>query len=219
MASAQAMEEELQQSVMLSDEDAAYETADTVGEGSTIKAADLAQYKTPQSDRVSKGRSLHKTSYDSDASSHHNDSSNDLRAHQLLEKLRVATTGARVVDVREEDAEGDDDDDDDEGVGAVKFRPGDSSEDANSDSEVSDLPSAADNEFDEEDEDVAWKEANDQDEEEKSEIGQANLCVFCNQDEEHDPSEDYETYMVCRKCDDNGKKNVPDARRTIQTRY
>lgn len=27
---------------------------------------------------------------------------------------------------------------------------------------------------------------------------------FCNEDEEHDPSEEYEEYLTCAVCGDNG---------------
>lgn len=29
-------------------------------------------------------------------------------------------------------------------------------------------------------------------------------CRFCNEDEEHDPSEEYEEYLACSVCGDNG---------------
>lgn len=43
-------------------------------------------------------------------------------------------------------------------------------------------------------EDVAEVEAHD-----------PNLCVFCGQSEEHDPSEDFEEYLACAVCGDNGR--------------
>jgi histone acetyltransferase SAS3 len=30
-----------------------------------------------------------------------------------------------------------------------------------------------------------------------------NLCRFCQQDEEHDPSADFEEYLACAVCGDN----------------
>jgi hypothetical protein len=31
------------------------------------------------------------------------------------------------------------------------------------------------------------------------------VCRFCGQDEEHDPGEEFEEYLACSVCGDNGK--------------
>jgi len=46
-------------------------------------------------------------------------------------------------------------------------------------------------------------EANDEDAVE-TEPHNPNLCVFCGQSEENDPSEDFEEYLACAVCGDNG---------------
>lgn len=51
-----------------------------------------------------------------------------------------------------------------------------------------------DDESEANDEEVAEVEAHD-----------PNLCVFCGQSEEHDPSEDFEEYLACAVCGDNGR--------------
>jgi histone acetyltransferase SAS3 len=41
---------------------------------------------------------------------------------------------------------------------------------------------------------------------EKIKCANTNWTSYCNQDEEHDPSEDFEEYLACGVCGDNGKK-------------
>lgn len=35
------------------------------------------------------------------------------------------------------------------------------------------------------------------------------MLRFCGQDEEHDPGEDFEEYLACSVCGDNGKLRLP----------
>jgi hypothetical protein len=39
----------------------------------------------------------------------------------------------------------------------------------------------------------------------------ADSTRFCQQDEEHDPGEDFEEYLACSVCGDNGKLLQPDS--------
>ncbi|EEY23200.1 histone acetyltransferase mst2 [Verticillium alfalfae VaMs.102] len=97
----------------------------------------------------------------------------------------------------------DEEDNDDEGVGAVKIRPGDTDdEDDDVDSEQS--HSTTDGSEDS-DGAAAWEDAPESHEDEDEESGAAGrtLCLFCKQDEEHDPGEDFEDYLMCSHCGEN----------------
>ena len=102
------------------------------------------------------------------------------------------------------DGHEDADDDEDEGVGAVKIRPGetDDDDDESSDGSAS-LASASDADSDGE---AEWDaaEIDDADEEEEFENAVGH-CLFCKQDEEHDPGEEFEVFLACTKCGDNGQ--------------
>jgi histone acetyltransferase SAS3 len=87
-----------------------------------------------------------------------------------------------------------DEDADDEAVGAVKIRPGEIDDDASHDS---------DSEGTEETESAAaWEDARDGDAEgdEDSEAVASNTCIFCKEDEEHDPGEEFEELLECISC-------------------
>ncbi|PNH39232.1 hypothetical protein VD0004_g7649 [Verticillium dahliae] len=105
----------------------------------------------------------------------------------------------------------DEDDNDDEGVGAVKIRPGDTDDEDDVDSEQS--HSTTDGSEDS-DGAAAWEDAPEshEDEDEESDAAGRTLCLFCKQDEEHDPGEDFEDYLMCSHCGENS-----DTSRTLPT--
>lgn len=37
---------------------------------------------------------------------------------------------------------------------------------------------------------------------------QSKIIRFCGEDEEHDPSEEFEEYLACAVCGDNGKPSI-----------
>ncbi|KAH7319722.1 hypothetical protein B0I35DRAFT_429686 [Stachybotrys elegans] len=206
MTSAQAMEEELQQSVLLSDEAAAYDTADSGGDGSTINAASyFSRSQGPSTARVS-GRRGRQADDPSDESSDHDASGEEADEDASGEENDFPTQNSHDEDMpgadgdSEEEADDDGDGEDDEGVGDVKIRPGEAEED---DSEASDIHSAAEDESEDEDEEAAWEEGDERDEDEDSEPAAPNTCIFCKQDEENDPSEDFETFLSCAACGEN----------------
>ncbi|RDA93760.1 hypothetical protein CP533_0279 [Ophiocordyceps camponoti-saundersi (nom. inval.)] len=96
----------------------------------------------------------------------------------------------------QEDEDGDAEDLD-EAVGAVKIKPGESVNDDDAESDVSDLPSA------ESDDEAAWEDEDAADEDDDSEAASPNTCMFCKQDEENDPSEDFEAFLDCISCGEN----------------
>lgn len=89
------------------------------------------------------------------------------------------------------------DEDENEGVGAVKFKPGDTYQESESDDEISLASGLSDQESEAE-----WEEAaeNEDDEEEDSDAADPSNCIFCKQDEEHDPAAEFEAYLSCKGC-------------------
>lgn len=131
------------------------------------------------------------------------------------------------------DAEGeveDDDDDDGEIVGAVKTRSSRSkarktTEDEESEAEIDEDQDEDDSDADSvQGEEQDWEAADDADEDQKIGNPDASRCVyvvegveklsiiqangysrFCGESEENDPSEEFEEYLACSVCGDNGK--------------
>ncbi|KAK3316395.1 hypothetical protein B0H66DRAFT_293673 [Apodospora peruviana] len=99
----------------------------------------------------------------------------------------------------------DDDDDEDEGVGAVKIKPGETDDEDDSDESVasspgsmSDAESEASGAWDED----AQHQGVEEDDDDVS-VANGNNCMFCKQDEDHDPAPDFEMFMTCARCGDN----------------
>ncbi|KAK9415140.1 hypothetical protein SUNI508_01988 [Seiridium unicorne] len=97
-------------------------------------------------------------------------------------------------------SDGDDEDEEDEaeGVGAVKIKPGETDEE---ESESGDDASFASGGSDRDTVDE-WEAAaeNEDEEEEDSEGEPTTLCMFCKKDEEHDPGEEFESFLACQGC-------------------
>ncbi|KAF2203985.1 hypothetical protein GQ43DRAFT_221747 [Delitschia confertaspora ATCC 74209] len=158
---------------------------------------------------------------DSDIDAEHEEDDVELDRATGSTYQRGATTDAEGSDL---DAEGEEvDEEDGEPVGAVKVAvddPGMSSDeeqdDANGDPDVaiessSDAKSSesedsnsssSDSEAEEE-----WQAAP-SDEEEDVSVGvvDPNGCIFCGEDEEHDPSPEFEEYLACAVCGDNAHR-------------
>ncbi|KAF5018282.1 hypothetical protein F66182_9747 [Fusarium sp. NRRL 66182] len=216
MTSAQTMEEELQQSIMVSEEDAEYETAGemtiiaSVSDGVKRKAG-AAQASGDNGDDELSDRDASGEELDMDASG---EEDNDYPSHQQISVHGThEAMGAEEDEDEDEDAEGEEEDDmdaegeeyeDDEGVGAVKFQPGTrNDDDEDSRSEKSESPSANDEESDEE---VQWEDvAGAEEDHEDEETASSNDCIFCGQGEDDDPSEEFEAYLACARCGGNGR--------------
>ncbi|KAL1965042.1 hypothetical protein VTN77DRAFT_6102 [Rasamsonia byssochlamydoides] len=98
------------------------------------------------------------------------------------------------------------DDDDDEFVDTVKTRKGKRrAASARLGSEAEDAD--GDVAYDESDgEAEEWEaESSDHDEAEADKSSRGN-CIFCGQDEEHDPSEEFEEYLTCAVCGDHSHR-------------
>ncbi|MCJ1391091.1 hypothetical protein MMC18_003953 [Xylographa bjoerkii] len=119
-----------------------------------------------------------------------------------------------VLGHADEDAENDEDEED--FVGAVKIPDGQTG-DSDEDAIVEDGSDANEDSADEEDDDdsdkssssaesiavAEWEGGSEGPEEVEAEVANRNNCIFCGQDEEHDPSEEFEEYMACAVCGDN----------------
>ncbi|KAI0898923.1 hypothetical protein F4806DRAFT_456049 [Annulohypoxylon nitens] len=115
------------------------------------------------------------------------------------EELGLHPIDPNIASSDEDDADQDavEEDDENEGVGAVKIKPGDTDEESDSEDEVSLASGSSDRESAAE-----WEDAvdNDDEEEEDSDVADPNTCIFCKKDEEHDPSEEFESYLTCKGC-------------------
>ncbi|EHK44099.1 hypothetical protein TRIATDRAFT_223094 [Trichoderma atroviride IMI 206040] len=129
--------------------------------------------------------------------------------NELVDQQIVVSNGRSLELNDDEDDDADGEDDGDEGVGAVKIKPGDTDDEDEEDedgeedaeSDDSDLLSNAEDDSDEE---PAWEDAGEVEGDEDSENdGPSNICMFCKQDEENDPSEDFEAFLSCSRCGDN----------------
>ncbi|ATY63804.1 Acyl-N-acyltransferase [Cordyceps militaris] len=184
MASAQDMEEQLQQSVMIS-EGGAYESPPS-GPGIANTTSDNGDLD--MSDRDASGEEIEEGDEDAEG-----EEDNDLLQQQISTSQRSIVASAKLSSDDEED----DRDSDDDGVDLVKIR-------AESDDEGDSEALMRESEADEDEEAAAWEEeVDDQDEEDASVASPSNACIFCKQDEEDDPSEDFEAYLSCKRCGDH----------------
>lgn len=184
------MEEQLQQSVMVSEDDA-YESS-----ASGPRAANAASHKDGDevSDRDASGEEIEEGDEDAEG-----EEDNDLLHQQIHAGHRSIVASAKPAS---EDDDDDEEESDEDGVDLVKLRP--ESEDEGG-SEASTHESEA-----EDDEGAAWEEeAQEADEEEEESVASPNnVCIFCKQDEENDPSEDFEAYLSCKRCSDHGMRRL-----------
>ncbi|KAL2798359.1 hypothetical protein BJX66DRAFT_44932 [Aspergillus keveii] len=104
-----------------------------------------------------------------------------------------------------------------EPVGAVKIPEGASSPNNEDDAEAEDDPEFNENSDSEREAESSSSSSRDSDEEWEAESnGRAEVeadhntirgnCIFCNQDEDHDPSEEYEEYLSCAVCGDHSHR-------------
>ncbi|KAI9675510.1 MAG: hypothetical protein M1829_003314 [Trizodia sp. TS-e1964] len=106
-------------------------------------------------------------------------------------------------EVEDDDAE---DDDDGEVVGPVKVRKA-GKRGTLSESEIT-APSEASgsgSSDSESDAEAEWDNGSEEGEEENANIN-PNRCIFCGEDEDKDPSEEYEDYLACAQCGDNSHR-------------
>ncbi|KAF2036667.1 hypothetical protein EK21DRAFT_51632 [Setomelanomma holmii] len=128
------------------------------------------------------------------------------------------STDAEGSDIDAEGEEVDDDEDEAEPVGAVKINlrraassdeeDYDNDEDAAANSSDAKTSDSEDESSAESEEEAPWQAESENGEENEVAKSDPNVCIYCNQDEENDPSEDYEEYLACGVCGDNGKEFI-----------
>ncbi|KAJ9151204.1 Histone acetyltransferase [Pleurostoma richardsiae] len=206
MASAQLMEEELQQelqqSVMVSEEDADFDEYDD--DGGVVETQDAPDgdmdLAGPEDggDHNHEHMPIEEGSIEDDRDDEEGDADDDDNFEDAEGEdddiLDHSRTGKEVPVVDESE----DDDEDVEGVGAVKIKPGETDEeDEDSEGEAS---AAASN--DDSDDDAEWEEAaeNVDEDDEESDSAAPNTCIFCRQNEDNDPGEEFEAFLTCSGC-------------------
>ncbi|KAJ4371499.1 Histone acetyltransferase [Neocucurbitaria cava] len=123
------------------------------------------------------------------------------------------------VDVDAEGEEVDDDEDEAEPVGAVKIalrrraasdddEDDDQDQDAAGDSFSDAKTSESENESSsaESEEENQWHAESDGEEDAEVATSNPNACIYCNQDEDNDPSPEFEEYLACVVCGDNAHR-------------
>ncbi|KAK0617109.1 hypothetical protein B0T14DRAFT_556419 [Immersiella caudata] len=219
MADAQLMEEQLQQSVLMSeqdavgdddvsmDNDAAHSSNGHIDVGAATEDGD-------EDEEMVDGEDSHDEDEEDDQGTSqsededHSEEDDDAFGEEDAEgedddEAPVPQRRSQAAKGEQAENDEDDEDDEDEGVGAVKIKPGETDDEDDSDASSS-TSSANISEAESEDE-VEWDETRVEEEEgdEESDNGDSNTCMFCKQDEEHDPAEDFEAFLACAGCGEN----------------
>ncbi|KAK5174052.1 Histone acetyltransferase [Saxophila tyrrhenica] len=122
----------------------------------------------------------------------------------------------------EADAEGEDDDEEAGGeiVGAVKTRSARSKGKQRAE-ETEESEAVPEDEGDDSDDDSSkpeeedWEAVDEAVEDEEVGNATASRCVFCGQDEEHDPGDEFEEYLACAVCGDNAHRHCAREAETL----
>ncbi|RDW94429.1 histone acetyltransferase-1 [Coleophoma crateriformis] len=215
MAAEVLMQEELHRSMETSEEDAEFEEDDELG--TPMMEDNEAEYAA----NAQLHNGLVEHSREDEATGNAEDEEDAEEGEEGLEDDEDdALTDEDAEGEEDEDAvmerqgdEEEDEDEDPETAGAVKIIPGqmaDDDEDAmsrSSEEEEEDFAASGGEDEDKDSTDAEaeldW-EANAADEEE--ELTNPNRCIFCYQDEENDPSEEFEMYLTCDVCADNSHR-------------
>ncbi|KAF6795375.1 MOZ/SAS family protein [Colletotrichum sojae] len=227
MASMQLTEEQLQQSAVLSDDHADFEDDLTTAAEETAKSTESPStnqntYDEYLSDALGNDKENRDASdaegdmdiddpSDQASQLSEEESLGDDMRHKFDDELldicveqRNAEEVSRGTRSRSSSLLVDIDEDEAEGVGAVKIRPGetdDEGEENDSDHSDSDFGNESDGA-------AAWEEAAENDDDEDgSEDGAPNACIFCKQDEENDPGDEFEEYLTCVGCGENSHQH------------
>ncbi|KAI9049128.1 hypothetical protein LZ554_006976 [Drepanopeziza brunnea f. sp. 'monogermtubi'] len=213
MAAAVLMEEVLPHSMATSEDDAEFEEDDEIAADGMADAEAFAannQLHNGLLEQIEgRGYDEGEENGTEELSDHDAEGEDD---DDMIDSVRNGENGTE--DLSDEDAEG---------VGAVKIQPKgpvDDDEDVVSGSDNEDDVSVASGEDDaddaDDDDDDESKDSTDgeaeevwvpdADGEEDNEPANPNRCVFCQQDEDNDPSEVFEFYLACGVCGDNAHR-------------
>lgn len=219
MAAAVLIEEELQHSMATSEEDAEFEEDDELAAELMDANADEYAANSQLHDGMLEGQTYGR---EDEEAEEEEEMLSDEDADG--EDDEMAGPAPNSEDDEGQDGE-DDEDEDEEGVGAVKIQPGRAADDDEdvvtaSEEEEESIASVDDDDESKDSTDaeveVQWEPTA----EEEEEPANPNRCVyvtsnlllypqltifrFCQQDEENDPSEEFELYLACDVCGDNG---------------
>ncbi|CZS95434.1 related to histone acetyltransferase [Rhynchosporium agropyri] len=208
MAAAALIEQELQHSMATSDEDAEFEEDDELA---VDVMADADAFAANNQLHIGMLEQIGSTGAEEDNAT----GTDELSDEDAEGEEDDDVAESAVPDNEDSDEE---EDEDAEGVGAVKIQPrrlaDDDDEDVVTGSENEDDVSVASGVSDaDEDEskdsseaeiEERWEPAAEGEEEE--EIANPNRCIFCQLDEESDPSEEFELYLACGVCGDNAHR-------------
>ncbi|KAL2162194.1 hypothetical protein VTH06DRAFT_7107 [Thermothelomyces fergusii] len=213
MADAQLMEEELQQSAMQSERNAGAVRDKLDGD---VEMSNDSSFASPSHINVGSG-SVDGEGEDEDMGEEeeHKEDSDDNEDAGQQDEDPTSSSESEVEDdgdVFEEDAEGEEDD-----IPAPHRRSQrrsasmanghdeeDEEEEEDNDDDDDEDEGVASSTESESDEEAEWEPAENGDADEDDELeNAAGHCIFCKQDEEHDPSEEFEVFLACVKCGDN----------------
>lgn len=145
---------------------------------------------------------------DEDADADHEDFEEEAEENDE-DELDTQTPAARRSRRRgqsriEEEGEEEEEEDEDEGVGAVKIKPGET-DDESAESESEHSAGHSDDEEEESASEEEWEgvEPGKENDDEESDAGDNDLCMFCKQDEQNDPADEFEVYLACANCGEN----------------
>ncbi|ORY62510.1 uncharacterized protein BCR38DRAFT_345958 [Pseudomassariella vexata] len=245
METAQIMQEELQQSVLLSEEDAEFEE-DDVGDamvidseepvvpGSTLRGAEEADGGNSGGDHEIESASakeittedVERPDAEGEPADQEDTSQNDEGSDSEADAVHEDEDEEDAFD----DAEAPQDDEQD-GISPDSDGEAETEEDeaegvgavkikpgeTDDESESDDNVSLASGASDAESADEYEEEVaqNDEDEEDESEGQDSNLCLFCKKDEENDPSEEFESYLTCKGCGDHAHQQCARGARAL----
>jgi histone acetyltransferase SAS3 len=126
---------------------------------------------------------------------------------------KFRTHSRDLIHEDDEDDEDDDEEDEEDGeaeaVGAVKLKPGETDDEEESDGASS--HSGGHSDEDESGSEAEWEALQpekENDEDDESEAAENDLCMFCKEDEQHDPAEEFEAYLTCSSCGENGRLSM-----------
>ncbi|KAG5294994.1 histone acetyltransferase [Histoplasma ohiense] len=135
-----------------------------------------------------------------------------------------------VADVDEDEDADADADEETEAIGAVKFPDGNAKSDSDDEdddiddpdvefeNESSGVKAGSDGESSEESEvDEEWEAESNDGEDADADALNPNNCIVCGQDEEHDPSEEFEEYLSCAVCGDHCHRQCARERGTLNS--
>ncbi|KAH8599789.1 hypothetical protein B0O99DRAFT_659472 [Bisporella sp. PMI_857] len=224
-AAAVLLEEELQQSLATHDEDAEFEedydvAAEIIEENEDAYAANHQLHDGMRDDH-SEMEDLEDEIVEEEMLSEE-EGDDDEEDDEMADSIPDFDGDEEVdEDVESEEA---DEEEDEEGVGAVKIQPGrlqDDDEDVLTGSDSDSDGSAASAEDDDEsknssdvDIEARWEPAADEEDEEPA---NPNRCIFCQLDEESDPSEVFELYLACDVCGDNAHRQCARNSNALKT--